>query len=432
MKIIHTSDWHIGQIFNEYERTEEHLAFFRTLAGITAREKPDALLVSGDIFHNPLPSAQSQKMYADAILGLKEASPGTTVVITAGNHDSGSRLEVFKELWDMAGVKVVGCLSRKAGRISWKDHVIRVPHASSLEKTAGYIVALPHIYRQNYPVSGEACENVDSGYARQEAFYRKMLATVMEENTEGLPVVLMAHLAVAGSTGGGQEDFVGGQQDSVGGLDYTPCSIFPDGFAYLALGHIHHPQTVGRKGKDYGMGKRIFTKGKPVARYCGSPVPLSFDEDYGHSISVVEMEEDGKVTVREEPVPCMIPVLTIPENPVPFSDALEALESFPDDRQAYIRLNVLIDDFLPQNATMLAMKAAEGKACRYCSMKVTRVQERGTEKSWDLTAEEIKASGPLDVARLYFRNRYGKELDSGMADMLSEVIGEVQRNMKED
>ena len=118
MKIIHTSDWHIGQIFNEYERTEEHLAFFRTLAGITAREKPDALLVSGDIFHNPLPSAQSQKMYADAILGLKEASPGTTVVITAGNHDSGSRLEVFKELWDMAGVKVVGCLSRKAGRIS--------------------------------------------------------------------------------------------------------------------------------------------------------------------------------------------------------------------------------------------------------------------------------------------------------------------------
>ena len=83
-------------------------------------------------------------------------------------------------------------------------------------------------------------------------------------------------------------------------------------------------------------------------------------------------------------------------------------------------------------ATMLAMKAAEGKACRYCSMKVTRVQERGTEKSWDLTAEEIKASGPLDVARLYFRNRYGKELDSGMADMLSEVIGEVQRNMKED
>ena len=144
------------------------------------------------------------------------------------------------------------------------------------------------------------------------------------------------------------------------------------------------------------------------------------------------MEEDGKVTVREEPVPCMIPVLTIPENPVPFSDALEALESFPDDRQAYIHLNVLIDDFLPQNATMLAMKAAEGKACRYCSMKVTRVQERGTEKSWDLTAEEIKASGPLDVARLYFRNRYGKELDSGMADMLSEVIGEVQRNMKED
>ena len=90
MKIIHTSDWHIGQIFNEYDRSEEHLAFFSELADIISAEKPDALLVSGDVFDSAMPSAQSQRLYTDALLRLKNSCPDMTIVVSAGNHDSGA------------------------------------------------------------------------------------------------------------------------------------------------------------------------------------------------------------------------------------------------------------------------------------------------------------------------------------------------------
>ena len=129
MKIIHTSDWHIGQIFYEYDRDGEHLAFLERLREIIVSEKPDALLISGDIFDSAMPSAQSQRLYTDAILRLKSACPDMTVVVTAGNHDSGTRLETVRNLWDKSGVKVIGCLSRNGIMVRYGDHIIRIASA---------------------------------------------------------------------------------------------------------------------------------------------------------------------------------------------------------------------------------------------------------------------------------------------------------------
>ena len=414
MKIIHTSDWHIGQIFNEYDRTGEHLAFFRRLEETVAEERPDALLVCGDIFHNPLPSAQSQNIYTEAVLSLKKACPGMTIVITAGNHDSGSRLEVYRKLWDLAGVKVTGCLSRSAGKILYRDHIIRIPSVSDPGETAGFVIALPYIYRQNYPAP-EGDEGIPEGEdataARQRSFYNRLMAVADKENTEGLPTVMMAHMAVTGCD-------ITGHDEPIGGMEYVPYSVFPEGCDYLALGHIHRPQTIRASGH---AGTR------PVARYSGSPIPLNFDEDYGHSISVVEMERQGDIKIREVEIPCSIPVLTLPEMPVPFEEALQALRDFPDDRPAYIRLNVLIRDFLPQNAVFKAVAAAQGKACRYCSMKVTRTGEEDKGRSAGMTADEIRSLGPVDVARLYYRNRFGCEMDGSQEQMLEEIIGEIRK-----
>lgn len=420
MKIIHTSDWHIGQIFNEYDRADEHRSFFGWLEGLVAEEQPDALLVSGDIFHNPLPSAQSQSLYTDAVLSLKKACPGMTIVITAGNHDSGSRLEVSRKLWDLAGVRITGCLSRKAGRIEYRDHIIPIPSAAAPGHIAGYVAALPYVCRQNYPPVEDGKENpsVDSDAlsARQRRLYEKLLETAEAENSGGLPIVLMAHLAVAGCD-------ISGHDEPVGGMEYVPYGVFPEGYDYLALGHIHHPQTLGGHA---GAGNR------PVARYCGSPIPLSFDENYAHSVSVVEMDGRKNVRVREVEIPCGIPVLTLPEMPVPFDEALQALSDFPDDRQAYIRLNVLIKDFLPQNAALRAVSAAHGKACRYCSMKVTRTGQEDMGKSGRLTVDEIRSIGPMDVARMYYRNRFDSEMDGRQEEMLSEIIREIrERDEKE-
>ena len=88
MRIVHTSDWHLGQNFYRFDREEEHLCFFEQLAEVLRRERPDALVVSGDVFHNSAPSISAQRLFVEGVMMLADSSPETTIVITAGNHDS--------------------------------------------------------------------------------------------------------------------------------------------------------------------------------------------------------------------------------------------------------------------------------------------------------------------------------------------------------
>lgn len=438
MRIIHTSDWHLGQVFNEYDRTQEHVAFFRRLAGIVEKECPDALLVSGDIYHNSIPSAQTQKMYTDSLLMLKRACPGMTVVVTAGNHDSGARLEVDMNLWDHLGVKVIGGLARNGRVFDPEKHIIGIP--SKEGGIAGYVVALPYVYRQNYPAAGQEQEGEHSlpdgerYFSRQASFYRRLLDSVREKNIQGLPVVMMAHLAVTGYD-------LSGHDIPVGGIEFTPLSAFPQGYDYLALGHIHRPQTVGTAkgpgdaGVSTGMvpGEPVLEHvcPAPVARYSGSPLHVNFDEDYPHSVSVVDIPADPSereyIRIREIEIPETVPMVTLPETPVPSEDAIAALLAYPDQKPAYIRLNVLVRDCLRQNVAVDAVKATEGKKCRYCYMKVTRESQAGTEDTRQhLTVAEMKTISPLEVARMYYRQQFSGELDRESETMLQEVTGELQ------
>ena len=113
MKLIHTSDWHLGHTLYNYDRTEEQQAFLQQLAEIVEREQPDALLVSGDIYHYSSPSASVQKMYTEAMLEIHQRCPSMTIVVTAGNHDSSSKLEITQSLWESFGLHVVGSIQRE-------------------------------------------------------------------------------------------------------------------------------------------------------------------------------------------------------------------------------------------------------------------------------------------------------------------------------
>ena len=440
MKIIHTSDWHLGQIFNEYDRTPEHAAFFERLRSVIAKEKPDALLVSGDVYHTSTPSSATQKLYTDAILEMKKACPDMTVVVTAGNHDSPSRLEIDRNLWDYMGVKVIGAISRQDGTADLEKHIVEIPCRDG--GTAGYVIALPHIYRQNYPLlqtrhapEPDSEENLKEGNAaypastRQKAFYRCLMDMVSERNHDRLPVVIMAHLAVAGCD-------ISGHEEPIGGMEYTPLDTFPQEYDYLALGHIHHPQTLKKSVRCAGGSGEEKMFYSPVARYSGSPVAVSFDEDYCHSVSVVKIsapDDSGKktVSVKEVEIPQEIPVVTLPSCPVPFEDALDALSDFPDDRKAYIRLNVLVSDYLPQNASLRAIEAAGQKECRYCNMKITRESMMQENLLRQLSVDEIKTGSPVDIARLYYKGRFGTDMDSEMESMLEETVMEEMKKVEE-
>ena len=110
MKIIHTSDWHIGQTLHQYQRDDEHRFFFNQLKNIILEVKPDALIVSGDIFHSATPTVVSQRIYYHALVELSQLLDDFQIIVTAGNHDSPSRIEAPRELWEAFNVTVVGNL----------------------------------------------------------------------------------------------------------------------------------------------------------------------------------------------------------------------------------------------------------------------------------------------------------------------------------
>jgi hypothetical protein len=109
---IHTSDWHLGQNFYGYDRSEEQGDFLSQLADLVRKRQPDALLVSGDIFHTAAPSSAAVNLYVNAMLDIHKACTTMEIIVIAGNHDSASRLDSDQRLWRLANVRVLGGISR--------------------------------------------------------------------------------------------------------------------------------------------------------------------------------------------------------------------------------------------------------------------------------------------------------------------------------
>lgn len=399
MKILHTSDWHLGHSLYNYDRTTEQLAFLEQLARIVTTEKPDAMVVSGDIYHYSTPSAATQKMYTEGMLRIHRACPEMRMVVTAGNHDSSSKLEIDSSLWQHFGVNVVGSIERSQEEVNLEKHILEIKDKDGNRK--GYVVAVPHIYPQNFPA-------LDANTPREERpsrFFQTLLDETRKRNTEGFPVVLMAHLAIEGSDRTGHSE-------NIGGIETIALQELGEGYDYLALGHIHCPQEVK------GSNRR--------ARYCGTPLPVNFDEAYPHSVTIVELDGHEEPRLRSVEIENPIPLVTLPREPKPFEEALKELEEYPADKQAYIRLNVLLDNnYLTPDCHERALNAAKGKACKYCYIKSTRERQAAETDGKHLSIQEIQEKSPLDIARLYYRETEGEEMDEELCELMSEVLRQI-------
>ena len=133
MKIIHTSDWHLGQNFFGYDRSKDHEAMIEQLVKLVQEEKPDALIIAGDIYDIAVPGTGVQKVFAEYIVTLHNSHPEMTIVCISGNHDSASRHEVYQTPWEALSVKMVG----KIDMVSPANNIIEVPQK-------GWIVAIPY------------------------------------------------------------------------------------------------------------------------------------------------------------------------------------------------------------------------------------------------------------------------------------------------
>lgn len=260
MKLIHLSDLHIGKRVNEFSMTEDQKYILAQILDIICREDADGVILAGDIYDKPIPSAEAVTIF-DGFL-TKLADREIPVIVISGNHDSAERLAFGAQLMSSRDVYLSPVYEGEVKKVCLRDEYGEVN-----------IWLLPFIKPSTVRHALEMEEIVT---------YQDALKAVTErmEIDSAKRNVLAAHQFVTGASRCESEDV------SVGGLDNVEASLF-DAFDYVALGHIHSPQHVGRE----------------VVRYCGTPLKYSFSEtDQKKSVTVVELKEKGNVTIREIPL----------------------------------------------------------------------------------------------------------------------------------
>ena len=384
----------MGQNFYGYDRSEEQKDFLDQLTDIVRKHTPDALLVSGDIFHTPAPSNAAVNLYVNAMLNIHEACPSMAIIVIAGNHDSASRLDSDRRLWQLANVRVLGGIARdKDGKADLGSHIIKIDGK-------GVIAAVPFAYPASFPLP-PGVDELERG-ERQLAYFQALLDRAVAQGHDNLPVVLMAHLAIADS------DFMGHDRDMK--LEWVDLDTLGSGYDYAALGHIHRPQDVSER-----------------VRYCGTPVPVSFDEQCEHSVSIVEIDGHGALPhVETKVIKNLKPLHTIPAyEPVDFETALQQLQAINPNERSYIRLNVKVDQFLPTGAQEQAARAVKDKQCRFCEIKKTATMPIARTAAV-MTVEEFNRKTPLDIANQYFINKHGQPMDAQLQEMFNSVYESVK------
>lgn len=277
-RFIHTADWHLGKTLRNFSREPEHRLAFDQIIHLVETHQPHAFLIAGDIFDSPNPYPESQRLFYQTLARLHRACPAMTIVLTAGNHDAATRLEAPKDLFAAIQVHVIGNIRRKQNRTDAAGHLI--PIADSQGQTIAHILAVSFPTASCLPAV--PAEGSGSRTIRQtEALYNSLLNQT-RQTWQGLPLVLTGHLHVQGAT----ESPGSERKILIGGENAFPAASFPPEAAYVALGHLHKPQSVGQ----------------PHIRYSGSLFPLSAAEAaYQHGISLVTISQ-GKTTVEHLPL----------------------------------------------------------------------------------------------------------------------------------
>ncbi len=287
MKILHTSDWHLGRALYGRKRYKEHSLFLDWLYELILREKVDILLVAGDIFDTTTPSNKAQELYYKFLCRVAAAPVCEHIVIIAGNHDSPSFLTAPRELLKNLQVHVTGTREEKLD-----DEVLLLNHRETGNPQA-IVCAVPYL-RDREIRTAEAGESAADKYQKLiagiEEHYQQIadIARKIRQQTgkTNVPIIGMGHLfAAGGKTCKGD----GVRELYVGSLAYLNVHNFAEGFDYLALGHLHVPQTVG---------------GLEHVRYSGSPIPIGFGEaNQRKSVVVVEFTPEDPPAIKDIPIP---------------------------------------------------------------------------------------------------------------------------------
>ena len=397
MRILHTSDWHLGQHLMMNDRKREHELFLDWLIKCLQDKAIDVLIVAGDIFDTGTPPNYALQLYYNFLRRISETHCRQAVII-GGNHDSVSTLHAPKELLKFFRIHVIGGMS---SNMDDEIIVIQKPDGSP----EGIICAVPFLrdrdIRQSMP--GESYEDKSRALldgVKSHYHHMKTRALALRENATKsgriVPLIATGHLFTAGGqTSDGVRDIY------VGSLGQVHASSFPAAFDYVALGHLHKPQTVG---------------GYEHIRYSGSPIALSFSEaEAGKEVVIVDFNEvSTRPEIEAVPIPEFQKLRRCKGNFDQITEKLKTLD-YPDNGDR-IWAEVIIDteDWVPEVQNTISA-IAEGLPVDILAVK--NIRAFGTRiLNQRQKRETLQELTPVDV----FRKRL--EVEEGMDEKKAEDL----------
>ena len=402
MRLLHTSDWHLGQSLNNFDRHYEHQCFLDWLLDTIVSEQADALLVAGDIFDNANPSAASQRQLYTFLQQARARAPQLDIVVIAGNHDSPARLEAPGPLLEMHGTTVIGYPHRDEEGNIFMERML-VPLTGKDGATAAWVLAVPFLRHGDVPrlAPADADGGPDAGTAPPAPdpylagiaeLYRQALELAAARAAAGQAIVAMGHCHMVNGTMSADSE----RRIVIGGTEMLPSGIFPPPIAYAALGHLHLAQQVGPH---------------EHIRYCGSPIPLSFAEtNYAHQVLCIDLEGAQISAITPLPIPRAVQLLRIPPKPAPLEDVKAALaalelEDLPLERQPLLEVRILLS--APEPGLRAAIEEAlQGKPVRLAKIETSSAARDSFEQA-AVSLDQLASLQPDDIFKRLYQQRFG-------------------------
>ena len=377
MKLIHLSDLHLGKRVNEFPMLEDQKHILLQILNIIDGEKPDGVLIAGDIYDKSVPSAEAVQLFDDFLVRLAKRNLQTFII--SGNHDSAERLAFGNRLIDLSGIHISSAYEGKVTPLPLED-----------EFGVVNIYMLPFVKPANVRQFFKD-EEVSS--------YTDAIRVAVEDMNVDTSCrnILVTHQFVTGASRSDSEDV------SVGGSDNVDASVF-DSFDYVALGHIHGPQNIGSL----------------KVRYCGTPLKYSFSEvNHKKSVTVVELGKKGDLNIREIP---LVPKRDMVEIKGTYEEITR--KSFYEGTsygEDYMHVTLTDEDDIPE--AMSKLRAI------YHNLMILSYDNTRTRHNAEIgTANDVERKSPLELFAELFEKQNGVQMTDEQASFMTDLIESVWRD----
>lgn len=373
MKFVHLSDLHLGKRVNEFSMIEDQAYILTKILGIIREERPDGVLIAGDIYDKSVPSVEAVSLFDEFLKQLSRQQ--TQVFIISGNHDSPERLGFASELIALSGIHIAPAYDGMVCPVSLEDgygtvNVYMLPFIKPVHVRS----AFPEEKAESYT------EAVSAAIAHMDI-------------REGERNILIAHQFVTGAARCESEDI------SVGGLDNVDASVF-DAFDYVALGHIHGPQQIGRES----------------VRYCGTPLKYSFSEaKQRKSVTVAELKEKGNLGIRTV---SLTPLRDLRELKGTYEELANRKNYEGTSLEDYLHITLTDEEDIVDAVGTLRVI--------YPNLMKLDYDNRRTRENREITGgDEMEAKTPMELVREFYERQNNQPMNGKQEALVSRLMEKI-------